>query len=67
MKPGSRGVGWGVGMQISEEGAFHVEGISSTKEQRQNQGCYIPGIKMMPVDWHEVSQGVAGKGARGLT
>lgn len=54
-------MGWGVGAQISAEGVCQVEGILNTKEQKQNQGCYIPGIKMMPVDWHEVSQGVAGK------
>lgn len=60
-------MGWEEGVQIPEEGAFQVERLSGTKEQRQNQEYYIPEIKMIPVDWHEVSQRVAGKGARGLT
>ena len=38
-----------------------AEGMSNTKEQRQKQACCILGIKMMPVDWHKVSQGVAGE------
>lgn len=49
-------MGWEKGVQIPEEGAFQVGRLSSTKEQRQNQECYIPEIKMIPTDWHEESQ-----------
>ena len=48
--------------QILEEGIFQAEGISSIKEQRPIQVCYILGIK---VDGHKASQGMAEDGSRG--